>query len=566
MRQQQRGEIHPVLAGTGKDGSVIFTLRLSRLRGATMTANLERAPAVWLHWALPSFADLFFLILIGILAFSPMSAGLLRDADTGWHIRNGEQILATHAIPRSDPFSYTKHGEPWYAWEWMYDVVIAAIHHVSGLNGVVLFTAVVISVTFALLFRFILQRSGNLGVAAFLTLLATAASQVHMLARPHVLSWLLTLLWVENLCRFEDGERSALLWLPLLMLLWVNLHAGFILGLGLLGIFTMGRIWSSLTVPRDGDRRRIAQLVIAFSVCLLTTLLTPYGYRLHIHVYQYLSNSFLMDNIDEFSSPNFHVPVYGYFELFIPLVIGGAVLGRDRLTPTGFLLLLFSLHAGLYAARNIPISAIIMSLVLGPLMTVAISPRSGCSSRPRWLRFLLDTGQGVSDSMTRLESQLQGHVLVAVVMAASVALVLNGGRVFSKQMLAAHFDERAFPVKAAQFIAQRGIRDHLFSSDTWGAYLIYSLYPGTKVYFDDRHDFYGEAFVKDYGKAISGSRQWRELLDRYQVRWVLMPVDSPLSSLLRESPDWRADYDDGLAIIFSRPEACGQRGETPPCW
>jgi hypothetical protein len=516
----------------------------------------ERAPAAWLRWALPSFADLFFLVLLGILAFSPMSAGLLGDADTGWHIRSGEQILATHAIPRTDPFSYTKHGEPWYAWEWMYDVVIAAIHHVSGLNGVVLFTAAVISVTFALLFRFILRRSGNLAVAAFLTLLAAAAAQVHMLARPHVLSWLLTLLWVENLCRFEDGERSALLWLPPLMLLWVNLHAGFVLGLGLLGVSAVGCIWRSLSAPRDGDREKIAQLFIVFSVCLLTTLLTPYGYRLHIHVYQYLSNSFLMNNIDEFKSPNFHVFVYEYFELFIPLVIVGAMLGRDRLTPTRLLLLLFSLHAGLYAARNIPISAIIMSLVLGPLLTLAISPRSDCSSRLRWLRSILDIGQGISDSMTHLESGLRGHVPAAVVMAASVALVLHGGRVLSKQILSAHFDEKTFPVKAAQFVAQRGIRDHLFSSDTWGAYLIYRLYPGTKVYFDDRHDFYGEAFVKEYGKAIVGSRQWREPLDRYQVKWVLMPVDSPLSSLLRESHDWRAEYDDGLAILFSRASPC----------
>jgi hypothetical protein len=530
-----------------------------------MTANLERAPAVWLCWALPSFADVFFLVLIGILAFSPMSAGLLGDADTGWHIRSGEQILATHAIPRTDPFSYTKHGEPWYAWEWMYDVVIGAIHHVSGLNGVVFFTAAAISVTFALLFRFILRRSGNLAVAAFLTLLATAAAQVHMLARPHVLSWLFTLLWVETLCRFDDGKRSALLWLPLLMLLWANLHAGFILGLGLLGIFTMGCIWKFLTAPRDGDRQKIAQLLIVFSVCLLTTLLTPYGYRLHIHVSQYLSNSFLMNNIDEFKSPNFHVFVYEYFELYIPLAIAGAVLGRERLTLTGLLLLMFSLHAGLYAARNIPISAIIMSLVLGPLLTPALSPRSDGSSRLRWLGSILDAGRGISDSMTRLESQLHGHALVAVVMAASVALVLNGGRVRSRQILSAHFDEKTFPQKAAQFIAQRGIRDHLFSSDTWGAYLIYRLYPGTQVYFDDRHDFYGEAFVKEYGKAILGSRQWREPLDRYQVKWVLMPVDSALSSLLRESGDWRAEYDDGLAILFTRARACGQPGGASPC-
>ena len=520
--------------------------------------TLESAPAAWLRWVLPSFADLFFLVLLGLLAFSPMSAGLLGDGDTGWHIRSGEQILATHAIPRTDPFSYTRHGEPWYAWEWMYDAVIAAIHHVSGLNGVVLFTAAVISFTFALLFRFILRRSRNLAVAAFLTLLAAAAAQVHMLARPHVLSWLLALLWLENLCRFEDGERWALLWLPPLMLLWVNLHAGFILGLGLLGVFVIGCIWRSLTAPRSGDREKIAQLLIVFSVCVLTTLLTPYRYRLHIHVYQYLSNSFLMNNIDEFKSPDFHVFVYEYFELFIPLVIAGAMLGREGLTPTRLLLLLFSLHAGLYAARNIPISAIIMSLVLGPPLTLAISPKSDGSSRLRWLRSVLDAGRGISDSMTRLESQLHGHVLAALVMAASVALVLNGGRAFSKQIVAAHFDEKIFPVRAAQFIAQKGIRDHLFSTDAWGGYLIYKLYPATRVNFDDRHDFYGEAFIKEYGKALLGTRQWREPLDHYQVRWVLMPANAPLSSLLRESHDWHIDYDDGLAMVFSRTRATEQ--------
>jgi hypothetical protein len=522
-----------------------------------VTGSPEKAPAGWLHWVLPSFADLFFLVLICMLAFSPMSAALLRDADTGWHIRSGEQILLTHAVPRTDPFSYTKQGEPWCAWEWMYDVVIAAIHHVSGLNGVVLFTAVVISSTFALLFRFILRRSGNLVAAGALTLLAIAAAQVHMLARPHVLSWLFTLLWVENLWRFEDGEPAALLWLPPLMLLWANLHAGFVLGLGLLGVFTIGCVWNALTTPREGDRKKIVQLITALSVCLLTTLLTPYGYRLDVHVYQYLSNNFLMNNIDEFMSPNFHVAVYGYFELFLLLVIVGTALGRDRIKATGLLLLLFSLHAGLYAVRNIPIAAIIMSLILGPLMTEAISPKCDCRSCPRWLRSLLDTGQGISDSMTGLERKLRGHVLLSAVVAASVALVLNGGRVLSKQIIAAHFDEKSFPVQAVQFITERGIRDHLFSSDTWSGYLIYKLSPGTKVYFDDRHDFYGEAFIKDYGKAFLATRQWREPLDHYHVHWVLMPTDSALSSVLRESRDWRVDYDDGLAMVFSRAGAAG---------
>jgi hypothetical protein len=118
--------------------------------------------------------------------------------------------------------------------------------------------------------------------------------------------------------------------------------------------------------------------------------------------------------------------------------------------------------------------------------------------------------------------------------------------------LNAHFNPRVYPVRAARFIAESGIHDHLFTSDSWGAYLIYRLYPETKVYFDDRHDFYGEAFVKQYAATVSAARLWQQPLDRRQVQWVLMPVDAPLSSLLRASSAWRAVYDDGVAILFAR--------------
>jgi hypothetical protein len=512
----------------------------------------ERRQATWVRWVLPSIADVFFLVLTGILGFSPMSAALLGDADTGWHIRNGEFILATHSVPRTDSFSYTKAGQPWYAWEWLYDAVIGAIHHVAGLNGVVLFTAVVIAGTLALLFRFVLRRSGSFSVAVALTLLATAAAQVHMLARPHVLSWLFTLLWVEVLYRFEEGKRSALLWLPLLMLIWVNVHGGFILGLVLLALFGCARTWSYMTARSAADLQQIVRLAIVFCVCLAVTLLTPYGYKLHVHVYQYLSNGFLMNTINEFLSPNFHAAGYGYFEAFILLSVLGAVLARDRVTATDLFLILFSIHAGLYAARNIPISVILMSLAMGPMLAGVISPEPSECAYPQWLGSLRNSIHDISENMAGMEKQFRGHALIIVVLAASAAIALNGGRILSAQIVSAHFDENSFPVKATEFIAGKGIHDHLFNSDEWSGYLIYKLYPGTKLYFDDRHDFYGEAFIEDYLKAAKGTWRWREPLDRYRVKWVLIAVDSPLASVLKESTDWHVEYDDGVAIVFAR--------------
>lgn len=522
------------------------------MKTATPETPLAAPLANWMAWTLPSLTDVFFLVIVSLLAFGPLHNGLLRDPDTGWHIRSGELIWATKELPRSDPFSYTRHGQPWYAWEWFYDAVIAAIHHDSGLNGVVLSTAIIIGCTFALLFQSILRRCGNLAVAGALTMLAFTAAQVHMLARPHVLTWLFTVLWMESLFCFDDGQRSALLRLPPLMLLWVNLHGGFILGLALLGIFIAGNIGTAFASSRQGDK--ILPLMNILLACGLTTLLTPYGYKLHIHVYEYLSNHFLMDNIEEFTSPNFHLSGYRYFELFFPLVIAGAMFSKRRISFTHLLLILFSLHAGLLAARNIPIAAIIMSFVLGPVLAAAFSAAPDQDSCPGWLRGIIAAEQSISGNMAGLERQFRGHAWSIIAIIAAAALVLNGGRMFSHQVMTSRFDKKILPVEAGEFIAQKGIRDHLFSTDSWSSYLIYRLYPEFKVYFDDRHDFYGETFVKECAKAYQGTQQWREPLDRYQVQWVLMPPDSALSSLLRDEQGWRVEYDDGVAILFARTD------------
>ena len=520
---------------------------------ATPSSSCQRQSS-WTDWVLPSFTDLFFLVLAGILTFTPASKALLADADTGWHIRTGEFILATHSVPHTDLFSYTRAGQPWYAWEWLYDALLAGIHHVAGLNGVVFFTALVIALTYALLFRLLLRRSGNFAVAAGLTLLAASTAQIHMLARPHVVSWLFTLIWVDLLYRFEEGNHAALFWLPPLMLLWVNLHGGFIMGLVLLAIFGCARIWQFVSKREAGAAWEILPLAIAFVVCLATTFLTPYGYKLHIHIHEYLANGFLMDSINEFMSPNFHAIGTGYFEVFILLSVFAIAVAYDRLTATDLLVVLFSLHAALFAIRNVPLSAILISISTARLWAGIVSPDNARRTAPPWLGELLEVMHDISGSMAAMERRLRGHGLAILLLIASTAIVLNGGRVHSAQMISAQFDEKKFPTRAVEFIREKNIHDHLFNPDDWSGYLIYRLYPETKVFFDDRHDFYGEPFIREYLQASDATRKWRQPLDKYQVQWVLVPAASPLATVLKETKDWRLDFDDGKAVIYSRSE------------
>ena len=260
--------------------------------------------------------------------------------------------------------------QPWFAWEWLYDIAVGKLEAWCGLNGVVWLTAVVIATVFAGTFRLAVARGTNLLLALLLTLLAISASMIHFLARPHVLSWLFALAWFWILDSTDrdgwQGLRARWLWaLPLSMLLWVNVHGGFLLGFVLLGIYWLGSLWTWLTahetrledsLRKIASGQRVRQLTGVGLLSIAATFINPYGWKLHAHIYSYLSNRFLMDHIDEFQSPNFHGIAQKCFLALLLIAIAALAAGGRKLRLSEILLLLFAVYAGLYASRNIPVS------------------------------------------------------------------------------------------------------------------------------------------------------------------------------------------------------------------
>lgn len=115
-----------------------------------------------------------------------------------------------------------------------------------------------------------------------------------------------------------------------------------------------------------------------------------------------------------------------------------------------------------------------------------------------------------------------------------------------------HYGEKRAPVQAAEFMAEHNIRSHFYNPDTWGGYLIYRLYPNVQVMVDDRHDFYGAAFLKDHLMILNVGSGWRGLLDKNQVNWVAVPVDSALANTLAVGDDWKVVHRDEAAVIYAR--------------
>ena len=528
----------------------------------------------WVRWLVPSASDVFFVALLGLLVFTPLSLRLLGDAGIGWHIRTGQLILATHKIPRVDPFS-TMAGQPWFAWEWLYDVAAGWLDSAAGLNGVVLFTALIMAGLFAWTFRLLLQRGTNVLVALVLVLLAASAAMIHCQARPHVVSWLFTLVWFWVLESGSDSsDYSAIkcrrwpLWvLPLLMLVWVNVHGGFLIGFALLAIYWVGAVWRWFSLK--GDRfedvlqkiragRRIRALAFAGLLSAAATFANPYGFKLHIHIYRYLSNRFLMNHIDEFQSPNFHYVAQKCFAGLLLLTLVALAAKRYEASASQGLMVLFAVYSGLYASRNIPVSSLLLILVTGPWLSDAMERLAELlSRRGSPVRWRGPASAVFLQRMKTIELSLPGHLwpIAAIVLACWIAA--HGGKLGDTQEMDAHFDAKRFPVPAVEYLEKDYLEKQdlpvpIVGPDYWGGYLIYRLYPRVRMVVDDRHDFYGEQFLKSYLKMMRVEPGWEDFLEQHPARCVLVPKESALANILAETPGWKRAYGDEVAVVFLR--------------
>ncbi|MGD1023534.1 MAG: hypothetical protein ABR880_12180 [Candidatus Sulfotelmatobacter sp.] len=523
------------------------------------------------RWLIPSIADLIFISLLGLLSFTILSVRLLGDAGIGWHIRTGQLILSSHTILRVDPFSSTMAGHPWFAWEWLYDVLAGWLDTVAGLNGVVFFTALIIAMTFSWTFRLLLQRGTNFLVALVLVLLATSAAMIHFFARPHVVSWLFIVLWfwvLESSERKDDGRRPSLWLLPALMLLWVNVHGGFLLGFALLGIYWVSASWQWFTSKDDrlddvlqkiGARKRARDLAFIGAITALATLANPYGWRLHVHIYRYLSNRFLMDHIDEFQSPNFHGAAQKCFAVLLLLtLIALAVRKREAqgIRTSGALVVLFAVYSGLYASRNIPVSALLLILVIGPWLSDAARKLADLFAQ-RLFAFRSQDRSSTNfvQRMQTIELSLRTHLWSFAAIAVIGWIVFHGGSLGTTPLMRAHFGAKRFPVAAVDYLESHHVSGPVFGPDYWGGYFIYRLYPQVKVAMDDRHDFYGEEFVKSYLKIVHVEPGWNDFLNQHEVRAIVVPKDSALANILLETPRWQPIYTDDVAIVFAQTPA-----------
>ena len=324
-----------------------------------LTTRYGKQTSASFAWAVRFFPSLTDLIVVFPVIFLMLKmkgvSTLLGDGDTGWHIRTGEWILQNRQIPHSDIFSFSMYGQPWFAWEWAWDVAFAWLHQLGGLEAVVFVNILLLGAIFVLLFHLVKRECSNDLVSAAITLLALAGTSIHWLARPHLVSWLFMLIFCHLLSRASRGHVSLLVWLPFLMILWTNLHGGFFVGIALVLVYSVDPLVRMLAEPKPWRFSETAPFLICGVACLLASLVNPYGFQLHQHVFSYLLDSKQVESILEFQSISFRHPLARYFEFMLAVGVIAAFQGLRRGRFTEALLILGWAHLALVSVRNIPI-------------------------------------------------------------------------------------------------------------------------------------------------------------------------------------------------------------------
>jgi hypothetical protein len=512
---------------------------------------------------LPSLTDFAFLMPLVFLFFR-MDGGksLLGDCDAGWHIRAGDWILANHQVPMRDLFSFSKSGQTWYAWEWLTDVLWSRLHATGGLAALVLFSSLLLAVTFALLFR-LARKKANPVAALAVTMVAAAASSLHWLARPHLFTLLFAVIFCMILERVRAGRLRVagvpyLIALPAITILWTNLHGGFFVGILMIGTYAGGEGLRAVLTADLGERRTAWRAARGYAwcaaACLAASLVNPYGYRLHQHVIQYLRDPFQRQYIVEFLSLNFHHPVAIFFEILLLLGVAAAFWNASRRSFIEPLSILLWAHVALLAARNIPIFAIAVTPPLAEAVTRWLDWLPG-SSAAGWLRAAAGRVDALIAELADTDSIPRWHV-ASVFGSVALAALLFAPHPPAK--FRAEFDPGYFPAAAVETLRGDSAA-RIFAYDQWGDYLIYRLYPHTRVLIDGRSDFYGAEFEKKVMSVQTVKFDWQKTLNELGVDTVLLSPSAPLCGALKESSRWRLVYDDGVALVFrSARRAVGQ--------
>jgi len=451
------------------------------------------------------------------------------DGDLPHHMAVGKYVLQGHLPPIIDIFSYTRNGVPIAPHKWLSGVFFYLAYLVFDERGIVILSALLLALTFALIYSDGVKRSGTRLPVFFLVAWGAAVTSLHWISRPHLFTMLLFAIWLILNERLASGKKAPIWYFAVLMLLWNNIHGEFIAGFLVTGATLAGWLWEYFFDRANVDVKVGKRLGIVLAAITFVTLVNPVSFRALFTVTNWLGNDYLMSHTNETIPPNFADPAFIILLALLVFSIFLLVIKRERL-PARMALILAGFSAMvLLSARNVHFYG-----VVAPFVLVSVFSKQQVVSLLRRFEGLLE----------KIEGQIRGiywpifTVIIGIILLAVTPL----GKI-------EHFSPTFFPIQATEWLKVNPQEGNMFNTFDWGGYLSLELFPKQLVFIDSQGDVYGEAFIREYEQVINLEDGWQDILTKNNVKWALIPKGWDLSAALIDA-GWKEVYQDDTAVIL----------------
>jgi hypothetical protein len=465
---------------------------------------------------------LLLAVLFAVPTLLCLYAAIVSDPDIWWHLRSGDWMLQHHAVPRVDSFSTFGAGKPWVDYSWLYELLVEKLYARLGLVGLVAYTSgMVLAITVAL-HHLIKRLQGDFNLAVVLTFAASLALERLYSPRPWHFTILFFVLVVDIVMHARrTGEARELLWLPVIFGLWANLHIQFVDGLVVVGLALAeafaGRWWSAART-----RLKLGWAVAATVASVAATLVNPYGWHVYRTAYELATQPGVMDHIAELQSIPFRF-LSDYCVLFLALGAAAVLAWRREVKVFETAFLVLAAYLSFRSRRDVWIVVTAASaIVAAGVGTATVVERERWSKR--WFA-------------------------VPITAAATGLIVFCGFRMMAvgNAQLSAKLAED-MPVRAVEFVRDRGLQGALFNDYSWGGYLMWGLREPVSI--DGRAGVQGTDRMDRFGATWSAEPTWRNDADLEQAGVVIGPVKAPLVQVLRMDPRFELAFEDKVAAVF----------------
>ncbi len=501
--------------------------------------------------------DLFVLVLALLLIFI-LAARTPLDSDMWWHLRAGQETVQSGRPVLVDQLSTTRLGAAWINHSWLSEVGMYLVYAWGGSLAIGGITALLAVLSMALVYY---TLEGPAILRAFLLILGSVVAAVVWAPRPQLVSLVLMAL-VGYLLYLYKWKRLDRLWLlPLVFMLWANLHGGFPLGFMLIGCMVAGEFLNFLLGNRADEAlnlKQVLRLLVWGGISVAALLVNANGVNISLIPFQTVGVKVLQNFVSEWASPDFHQLFQQPFIWLVLMLLAAVGFSGKRLDGTDLLTVSLFTYLSLVARRNYGPFALAALPVLARHLWPAIQAWVGREPVLGWKRRL---GLARPESTESPEGPGQAKALPVirpgVMKAVNLALValiaftaIGKWYVTANPILVDAYLNSSYPVKAIDWIRTNHPAGPMLNEYNWGGYLTWFLrdYP---VFVDGRTDLYGDDVLGQWITAVQAGKGWQAILDQWKIKLVLIEPGRPLAVELPLA-GWKLLYQDDQAVIFGR--------------